>query len=273
MADFPVSDDIAAAFAKFFYMGDGPSHTDLSRIFLSAGLADFDPYDELAKQPNKQQRVLSVFRGAERNPSKARALVDGLLSQFRILGVFSDAGDKSQANWVSVLTASLRREGWSLSPDGILSRLGAIDLETGGRHALDEQLDRIRRGTDDPGLLLGSAKDLLESVAKFVLEEVGMPLPGRPTFPQLMHVSRERLQILPQQVDASQPGGSEIRKIYQAAYQIADQVNELRADQGTGHGRTLPTWVSSETAYFVVREVCSVADLMLATLDRQYGRR
>ena len=55
------------------------------------------------------------------------------------------------------------------------------------------------------------------------------------------HLARERLGLLPQQVDTSQPGGPQIRKIVQSAWTLAEQVNELRGLQGTGHGRTLPS--------------------------------
>lgn len=138
---------------------------------------------------------------------------------------------------------------------------------------MDERIDRLRRSTEDPGQLLGSAKDLLEAVAKFVLEEVNMPLPGSADFNQLWYLARERLGILPQQVDANLPGADAIRAILQSSWKIAEQANALRGLQGTGHGRTLPTGVSADLALLVVREACSVAEYMLTTLDRQRGRR
>lgn len=58
----------------------------------------------------------------------------------------------------------------------------------------------------------------------------------------------------------------------QASWNIAEQVNVLRGLQGAGHGRTLPTGVSADLALLVVREACSVAEFMLTTLERQYGR-
>ena len=119
--------------------------------------------------------------------------------------------------------------------------------------------------------MIGGAKDLLESVAKFVLDEVGMPVTGKQDFPQLMHLARERLDLLPKNVDMTLPGGEAIRKILQSSHQIADQVNALRAVQGVGHGRTLPTGVSPEMALLVVREASSVAEFMLMTLRRKYG--
>jgi len=153
-----------------------------------------------------------------------------------------------------------------------LSPTGVIDLDTGGREALDEQLDRLRRATDDPGQSLGSAKDLLEAVAKFVLEELDATPPGRPDFDHLWYLARDRLGILPQQVAVGNPGATQIQKILQSSWTIAQQVNELRGLQGAGHGRTLPTGVSPELALLVVREACSVTEFALTQLDRVKGR-
>jgi hypothetical protein len=52
------------------------------------------------------------------------------------------------------------------------------------------------------------------------------------------------------------------------SWNIAKQMNVLPDQEGTGHGRTLPTGVSPDLALLVAREVLS----MLTTLDRQFGR-
>jgi hypothetical protein len=119
---------------------------------------------------------------------------------------------------------------------------------TGGRQALDKQVERLRRATEDPGQLLGSAKDLLEAVATFVLEELGIPLPVNASFDHLWYLARERLRVLPEQVDGSLPGANNIKAILQSSWKIAEQVNRLRGLQGTGHGHSqresVPTWRS-----------------------------
>jgi hypothetical protein len=89
-----------------------------------------------------------------------------------------------------------------------LQSVREVDLQTGGRAALDEQLTRLRRASDDPALLIGTAKEMLESVAKFVLEENGFPIDARMDFNGLWQLARERLGVLPQQVDQSIPGTS-----------------------------------------------------------------
>ncbi len=156
-----------------------------------------------------------------------------------------------------------------LTEEGRLERLGAIDLETGGRAALDEQLARLRRNIDDPAAALGFAKELLEAVMKFVIEGSGMPLPKNPKWPMLIHLSFDRLNFEFKVVDDSVPGATAVRAIYQSAKTVIESVNDLRNDHGTGHGRTLPTALREETAIYVVREAVHVAELMLSTYDRQ----
>ena len=273
MIQAPVSDEIAAALARFFFGGAGPSHHALTGVAAGAGYGEDDPYVPATQTPNKQIRVHSMLMAAKRRPQRARDLVDGLLVQLRVYGCFDQAREAYDGEVVRVAQVAFRRAGWMLSDDGMLRPTGAIDLSTGGRAALDEQVERLRRSADDPGQLLGSAKDLLEAVAKFVLVEVGFPAPANADFNHLWHLARDRLGLLPAQVDTSLAGSTNIKTILQSSWNIADEVNKLRGLQGTGHGRTLPTGVSAEMALMVVREACNVAELALSTLDRVRGRR
>lgn len=268
-----VTQDIAAAFGRFFHGGSGPSHSVLTSAFLSAGLGDVAPASSDPKSmpgPNKQERVQRTVLAAIRKPQCGRPLVDGLLSALRTHGaVVKGAPQFDKAN-TEVLRRALARQGWNLAPDGHMTPIGAIDLETGGRKALDDQIRRLRQNTDDPALLLGTAKELLESVAKFVLQELRVQGSGQnPNFNKLWHLARERLGILPKQVAGDGKGSKAIKAILDSAWKIVEQVNELRNLQGTGHGRTLPAGVTAEQALLVVREACSIAEFTLAALDRQ----
>jgi hypothetical protein len=154
-----------------------------------------------------------------------------------------------------------------LRPAGI----GAISaLE--GRPAIEDQLARLRRASDDPALLLGTAKEMLESTAKYVLEAFSVPYSSSTDFEQLWFHARDRLGLHPKDVDANRPGGSQVREILQSTWSIARMANELRNMEGTGHGRTLPVAMTPEMALLVVREACSVAQMTLSTLDRHLGR-
>jgi len=220
--------------------------------------------------PNKEKRVQATVCAAIRAPKRARQLVNGLLSALRTHGVIVEGTPQFDKANTEVLRRALTHQGWSLAPNGHMAPIGAIDLETGGREALDDQIRRLRQNTDDPALLLGTVKELLESVAKFVLQELQFLPPNRNLgYDELWHLTRDRLGILPEQVAGDGDGSKAIKAILGSAWKIAKQVNVLRNLQGTGHGRTLPSGVTAEQALLVVREACSVAEFTLATLDRQ----
>lgn len=272
MTAAPLTDDVAAAVAGFFHGGEGPKHSAISRIVTSAGYSDGYVYSPDGDGPNKETRVLQAFARARREPGNGRRLVEGLLSALRHERLLGVTGSERSAN-EERLREALGRCGWYLDDDGVLHAFAGVDVDSGGREALDEQLKRLRASTADPALLIGTAKDMLEAVAKFVLEETGIPVPSSIPFDQLWHIARERLGVLPERVDPSLPGYKAIQAIHQSSWTIARNVNDLRNLQGTGHGRTLPTGVSEDLAMLVVREACSVAEYMLRLLDRVHGRR
>jgi hypothetical protein len=148
-----------------------PPHTALSRAFLESGHDDGYVRPEPAMQgPNKESRLLGAFAAARRHPLGARKLLDGLLDLLRLSSLLESGtgGQSLSSEDERRLRAALARSGWYLTSQGELRGGAYVDLETGGREALDEQLDRLRRSTADPALMIGTAKELLESVAKRV---------------------------------------------------------------------------------------------------------
>jgi len=270
-AGAPITEDVGAAFAAFCHGGAGPTHSTISSALTGAGYGDSYEYDPEGSGPNKQRRILNAFHRARSEPGKGRRLVESLLSGLRTERLVGrPEGSRSEDEMR--LRSALGRCGWYLDDDAHLRPFSGVDVDTGGREALEENLRRLRSATTDPALLIGTAKDLLESVAKFVLEETGMPVTASMSFDQLWHIARERLGVLPERVDESLPGYKAIRAIHQSSWTIAQNVNLLRNLQGTGHGRTLPTGVTEDLAMLVVREAGSVAEYMLRQLDRLHGR-
>lgn len=281
MNKHPVSDEVAAALGAFVGGGVGPTHTKLTRAFSRAGYGGVRPYDTSSRdvhaRPNKEIRIRDTVEAAVRDPHRARELIDSLLLEYRAFGFFMASNDPAsetnrRAN-VRALQKAFARIDWELDDDGDLRPAGVgVVGSVQGRPAIDDQLERLRRATDDPALLLGTAKEMLESTAKYVLEVFEVPYGQRMSFDELWHHARDRLKLLPQQVDTSQPGGTQVQAMLGASWNIARTANELRNLEGTGHGRTLPTGVTPEMALLVVREACSVAELLLSTLDRMIGR-
>lgn len=267
------SGDVQRHIARFFHGGAGPSHSALTTTFLGIG---YGPPDDTYRPGvmggvNKQQRVTNAFIFSDRR-GNMRHLVENLLMDLRSDGTFNSAHSETK-QLVGQLRSALLHSGWTLDEAGNLFPLGTIDLDTGGRQSLEDQLARLHRNTEDAGLQIGTAKELLEAVAKFVLDAVGKnEAEHKMEYPQLIALAIECLDLHPKTVDADLPGGKAVREVRQAARQIAIAVNELRNAQGTGHGRTLPTGVSAEMARYVSREAASLAQWLLSELKTQYGQ-
>ncbi len=280
MAKHPASDEVGAALGAFVTGGLGPTHTKLTGAFTRAGYGGVSPYDarseDLRAKPNKETRVRDTTSAAARDPHRARELVDSLLVEYRAHGFFSPSSGPAETERsarVLSLQRAFSRIDWEMDDEGVLRPAGVgVVGSVGGRPAIEDQLDRLRRATDDPALLLGTAKEMLESTAKFVLEFFAVPHTNRTSFDELWHHARDRLGLLPEQVDVASPGGAQVKAMLGASWVIAKTANETRNLEGTGHGRTLPTGVTPEMALLIVRESCSIAELALATLDRMAGR-
>lgn len=279
MSGHPVSDEVGAALGAFVAGGTGPRHAVLSRIFARAGYSDAAPYDSQSslQQMNKEDRVRETVAAAVREPVRSRELIDGLLAEFRVAGVFkaveNAVEERGRHEDILTLRRAFARIDWELTEDGQLRPAGVGHVSAvGGRPAIEDQLARLRRAADDPALLLGTAKEMLETTAKHVLDVFATPYTATTDFEQLWFHARDRLGLHPRDVDVTQPGGQQVREILQSSWSIARMANELRNIEGTGHGRTLPSGMTAEMALLVVREACSVAQMVLASLDRHLGR-
>ncbi len=279
MSRHPVSDEIAATLGAFVTGGDGPRHSVLTRVFARSGYGSAAPYDSRSavQQMNKEDRVRSAVSAAVREPARARDLVDGLLAEYRAFGFFTTKDDAPAEHarklTVSAARSAFARVDWELTESGELRPAGVDSVvAVEGRPAIEDQLERLRRATEDPALMLGTAKEMLESTAKYVLEAFSVPYTPATDFDELWFHARDRLGLHPKDVDVGVPGGEQVREILQASWSIARMSNVMRNLEGTGHGRTLPTGVSAQVAHLIVREACSVAQLVLATLDRFLGR-
>jgi hypothetical protein len=64
-----------------------------------------------------------------------------------------------------------------------------------------------------------------------------------------------------------------IKKLSPASDGSLPPAPSIITESGKPHERPLPFVVADDLAQMVIREACSVAELVLTTLDRQVGRR
>lgn len=88
--------------------------------------------------------------------------------------------------------------------------------------------------SNDRPAVIGAAKDLIECIARCVLDATEQPLGDSAKFPKLIYEAQKALK----RVAGPDIGVSEeVKAIANAAQTIATSVNAIRNEVGTGHGR------------------------------------
>lgn len=254
---------LARAVADFWEGGDGPTHAEVDDVLDTFG-ADVDA-------GSKRKRVSAAIKAADREDviPLVQELIellrrDGAVDQTHPFGV-----DEAKCEQ---LAESLQPYGITLLEDGRPETgLGSfVDASTlPDEAAVREHVRRLRLalGEDDSALLLGSSKELLESTAKIVLARVGETPPTK--YPALVTQALEVLMLHPrsaleQREEVMEP----VRKILGGVVQIAMEINELRGERGTGHGRAeVPVRLTSRHGRLAAGAAVLVATLMFDTLD------
>jgi Abortive infection C-terminus len=277
MPQTPLNQDVAVALSRFYTGGWGPTHAELHEVFARTGLAHLDPRRG-DPQTTKEVRVRAVLTEAvAAGPETAGRLVESLLARMRVRGCFDPQSEHYPNGGGGVVVAAqraFRRLGWELDAEGHLAPAVLTGLDRHlDRRAIEAAIERIRRAPDDAALLIGTAKELLEATCRYVLEEIGQPARQNADFPELLHLARDRLDLLPRSVPPANPTARTVREVYDGLWKVAKAVNELRNTEGTGHGRTAPPTVSSETARVVVQAAGLLSALLLDTLDARDGAR
>ncbi|KDR62718.1 abortive infection family protein [Streptomyces albidoflavus] len=98
---------------------------------------------------------------------------------------------------------------------------------------------------DDRPLIVGSAKELVESVARVTLVSYGRVVADGDAY---MSVLRSAHQVIEHVIGPAMPGNHPLRQIPESAKKMAGQLRELRNAYGTGHGRAVVHDVTDEVA-------------------------
>jgi hypothetical protein len=104
--------------------------------------------------------------------------------------------------------------------------------------AIREHLDRLQRSAyDDSALAIGTAKELVESTAKTVLAERGLPVSNKDDLPALVSKAQLALDLHPSSGHAGPDGTDAVKRVLGALMSITAGLGELRnRGYGTGHG-------------------------------------
>lgn len=103
---------------------------------------------------------------------------------------------------------------------------------------LREQIARIERSVDtDPALAIGTAKEMVETVAKTILRERGVEFGASDNLPQLAKKAFKAMRQLPEDIPEGAKGADVIRRMLQQLAAAPQALAELRGLFGTGHGQ------------------------------------
>ena len=254
---------LARAVADFWAGGLGPPHGDITDVL--------DLFEVDVEWGTKRDRVSAAIKQVSHQDLVP--FVDDLLELFRRDRVFELSKDwAGDDNTREGLAESLASYGITLLEDGRIKKgLGSlVDVPTlPDTAAVREHAERLRLAIaeGDSALLLGSSKELLESTAKIVLARVGETPPAR--YPALVSRALRVLMLHPK----SEPTQREVeiksvRTILGGVLQIAIEINNLRNERGTGHGRAeAPVNLTSRHGRLTAGAAHLVATLMFDTLD------
>ena len=165
--------------------------------------------------------------------------------------------DRNEAlKLVSEFNDQLRREGWHLVEEEKIAgrpRFVAKPLQlTDGRSvsraraaadALDaswmqKEIERLENAVDsDPALAIGTAKELVESCCKSILEERGVPIPRKADLPKLTKMVTKELKLVPEGISDEAKGAGTIKLLLRNLSALTQYLAELRGLYGSGHGR------------------------------------
>jgi tetratricopeptide (TPR) repeat protein len=235
------------------------TRNEFQEYLVSTTLREIDSYFDSHDIPFTQLPPEKLPSGARRSQTQQYfASIDWTTpnSVRPILSVFSDIltdidikvrawnGDFAK-NWFEKLTAYLQKDGYVYHSGKLQRGVVAASFEK-LENATDllqadhfqEYIERIKKSVDvDPGLAIGSTKELIEAALKTILKELNVPFEKEDDIPKLLKLVQKSLDLVPDDVDDAKKGSDIIKVLLSNLGQVVIKIAELRNLYGTGHGK------------------------------------
>jgi hypothetical protein len=237
----------------------------IDRAFQDEGLA---PNPGTNYQDSSARRTLAQEYLENVNWSDPDQVARALRAMERVLDSWE--GESVEKFW-----KSLAHDGYKRKPESGMLDIPVTTFSAGSLSNLKDgsviqaHLTRIQRALAiDPELAIGSAKELIESTAKLVLDQRGVAYDKNDDIIALIHRSQEAIGLSPAKVPMTGPdGGGSIKRILGGASSVAIGVAELRNQYGTGHGSgRVRAGLGTRHAHLAVNAAFMWCQLMLDTL-------
>ena len=247
----------------------GPSHDEISRIVMRAGLSHAEPDEPDRVQRGKVKRVRTILAHAlDRQPAEGQRFVELFIDQVRACGGFrASMPHYPGPETIAQLRKAFRRVGFDLDPEGnlrptVLENLAGVEMT----EALSPYVRRAQVGSCDAELLIGTAKNLEEATVRHVLKETTGEYAkvGRPAhFPKALYDAYYALDLAGSDAQLDK---NPYRALQQALFLLACAVNRLRNDRGDGHGRPEPSVATALEGRLSTQSAGLVCELLLTVL-------
>lgn len=178
--------------------------------------------------------------------------------------------------------SALQRDGAPIDGDGNLLEVGSspvvLPLDEFERlsqpEVLVKHLERIGNNlSKDPAAAIASAKELVESTCKFVLDDYGIAYNKKDDLPELYRATSKALKIDRDAVPGNRKGSESARKVLQNQATTVQSMAELRNELGLGHGRTRNSEALERHARLAFNAARTVVEFVLQTWHQRKRQR
>jgi hypothetical protein len=108
--------------------------------------------------------------------------------------------------------------------------------------SIHTEIRRIEESVDsDPALAIGSAKELVESVCKTILDAKGVSYSKNADLSELVKAATKAVKLAPDDIPSAAKGADLIKRTLHSLAGITGNIGELRSLYGTGHGKNAKT--------------------------------
>lgn len=169
-----------------------------------------------------------VVREDESEVERTRQLINGHLEK--------DGFELFESTRLSGRPVFAARRRSVLGPAGlgtVRATLAAVD-----ESYVAQQITRMEAAIEhDPGLAIGTAKELLETCCKTILQERGEAVPAAADLSQLVKLTMNQLDLIPATLANPLRADETVRRLLGSLSGLTQGLAELRNRFGTGHGR------------------------------------
>ena len=190
----------------------------------------------------------------------------------RVLRVYESFLIEFGGDDITAFTRVLEVDGFSIDVNRKITIISATLSDLSGLDSLRDASgirDAFRRIEllldSDPAGVVGAVKELIEATARTVLEHLDVAVAKGADLPTLLNQTQDQLGLSASKVSGTVDGSDAIKKVLGGLKGIAIGIAELRNAEGSGHGRTRATNLTSRHARLAANAGRTWCEIVLDT--------